>query len=282
MVDFQMRYAVTPRYLTAPSKRRSGLKISSAVRFLVAHDTGNPGSSADANVRYYERTRDDKSASAHIFVDDREIIECVPALTAAPEKAWHVRYGIEGDNSLYGVDANDAALGIEYCYGGRIDADAAYDKYVWVLAYCLHKFELDPWGDIVAHYFLDPGRRTDPATGLAHSRRTYDQLLRDVRADYYACRGETAPAAPPSPGMPGVGTATTRVRLNLRNGAPSLRAPLHQTVPVGTQLHYSRVVRDGEPVNGNPVWLGDDQDRYFWSGGVSWQALAPPAADQAA
>lgn len=277
-----MRYEITPRYLTAPSKRRSGFKISSAVRFLVAHDTGNPGSSAGANVRYYQRTRDKMSASAHIFVDDREIIECVPALTAPPEKAWHVRYGVEGDNRLYGVDANDAALGIEYCYGDRIDADAAYDKYVWVLAYCLHRFELDPWSDIVGHYFLDPGRRSDPVTGLAHSRRTYDQLLRDVRADYHAGRGEQAPAAPPSPPVPAVGTATTRVRLNIRKSAPSMRAPLHQTVAAGTQLTYSRIVRDGEPVNGNPIWLGDDQERFFWSGGVTWQEPVASSADRAA
>ena len=53
--------------------------MSPGVRFIVAHDTGNPGSTAAANVKYYERSRNEMSASAHIFVDDKEIVECIPA-----------------------------------------------------------------------------------------------------------------------------------------------------------------------------------------------------------
>ncbi len=52
--------------------------MSPGVRFIVAHDTGNPGSTAANNVSYYERSRNDQSASAHIFVDDKEILECIP------------------------------------------------------------------------------------------------------------------------------------------------------------------------------------------------------------
>ncbi|HVP07574.1 MAG TPA: peptidoglycan recognition family protein [Candidatus Acidoferrum sp.] len=235
------------------------------MKFLVAHDTGNPGSTAANNVRYYERTRDEASASAHVFVDDREIIECIPALEASPpEKAWHVLYSVPTDNQLYGYDANDAAVGVEYCYGDRIDADEAYRKFTWVLAYACYKHGLDPKKSIVGHFFLDPRRKTDPVTGLAHSRRTYDQLLRDVVAEYEACAGQPIPPPPLSQ----AGTVTASVKLNIRRGAPHTRAPIHQVVPPGTQLTYVRVVENGELVNGNPVWYADGSDNFFWSGGV--------------
>lgn len=201
-MDFVVKYPVVPRYLSGPSKRRPMRPITPAVRFLVAHDTGNPGSTAANNVRYYERTRDEMSASAHIFVDDHEIVECIPALTGRPEKAWHVLYTVPADDKRYGCDANDAAIGVEYCYGGRIDAAAAYARYVWVLAYCCHRFGLDPRWAIIGHCFLDPRRKTDPVTGLAHSRRTYEGLLRDVVAEHRACLDVPPPFSPPSQPLP--------------------------------------------------------------------------------
>lgn len=84
-MSFTVKYPIIPRYLTSGTKRRSGKAISPAVKFIVAHDTGNPNGTANGNVQYYERSRNDISASAHLFVDDREIIECVPALTGPPE-----------------------------------------------------------------------------------------------------------------------------------------------------------------------------------------------------
>ncbi len=111
-----MKYPITARYLPKPSKRRSGLAMSPGVRFVVAHDTGNPNSSAAANVKYYENSAQEQSASAHLFVDDHEILECIPAVLGVPEKAWHVLYNTPTDNQLFGFNANDAAIGVEYCY----------------------------------------------------------------------------------------------------------------------------------------------------------------------
>src|SRR3982750_1930932 len=132
-MSFTDKFIINSNLIPKPSKRRSGLLISK-VRFLVAHDTGNRNSTAAQNVKYYINFRNEMSASAHLFVDDKEIIECVPALTANPEKAWHVLYNVPKDNELYGVNANNAAIGIEYCNDDNIDADKAYEKYIWVLA----------------------------------------------------------------------------------------------------------------------------------------------------
>jgi len=75
------------------------------------------------------------AASAHIFVDDKEILECFPAITGPPEKAWHVVYNVTTNNQMFGFDTINAALGVEYCYGNNIQSDEAYKRYVWVLAF---------------------------------------------------------------------------------------------------------------------------------------------------
>jgi N-acetylmuramoyl-L-alanine amidase len=258
-------YPIIASYLTTPSKRRSGQLMSPGVKFLVAHDTGNPGSTASGNVRYYERSRNEMSASAHIFVDDRQIIECIPALTAdMPEKAWHVRYGRVEDNILYGYNANDAAIGVEYCYGGNINADEAYRKYIWVLAYACWRYGLDPTRSIVGHHLLDPGRKTDPVTGLAHSRRSYTQLLKDVVAIYQQGIGAPLPA-PTLPVFPV--SITTRGLVNIRKGEPFRRAVVARQAVKGTVLTGHDLVT-GESVNGNDQWYDLQNNEYCWSGAV--------------
>lgn len=187
MEKWKNKYPINKFYLTAPSKRRGGSKMSS-VKFIVAHDTGNPGSTAWANVRYYENSRDLVSASAHIFVDDKDIVECVPALTGTPERAWHVIYDTPIDNRIYGDDANDVAIGVEWCYGGRINMDASYKRYVYVLAMLCHRFNLDPHKHITGHYILDPKRKVDPVNSLKMIGKTLDDLKNDVAVELMICR----------------------------------------------------------------------------------------------
>ena len=245
--------------------------MSPGVRFIVAHDTGNPGSTARQNVRFYNNTPNpDRVASAHLFVDHREIIECIPALTGSgpPEKAYHVLYSVPRDDQLFGVNANDAAIGVEYCYGGSIDADEAYRKYVWVMAFACARFALDPRTSIVGHFVLDPQRKTDPMSGLGQSHRLYEQLLRDVVDEYEACSGN--PLDPTHPNATGTfpRNVTARVRLNIRRGQPNTLAPIHETVQPGTSLIAAAAEPRGQPVNNNPVWYRDPNGNFFWSGGV--------------
>ncbi len=265
MSNFQMKFEVRPDLLAAPSKRRSGLSMAPGVRFIVAHDTGMPRSTARGNVRHYQNTVNLKSASAHLFVDDREIIECIPALTGPPEKAWHVRYDVPQDDKLYGLDANDAAVGVEYCYGDNIDADRAYQRYVWVIALACHRFNLNPQGSVVGHWVLDPQRRTDPMTGLAASLRSYEQLLLDIVTEFEVCTGIAAPppVTPPPPGT------QQRVRLranaNIRRGQPARTAPIARSLPAGTEVTVTGLV-SGERVNGIADWYSLTGNEFLWSG----------------
>lgn len=259
-----LEYPILARYLTAPSKRRAGLLMRQKVRFLVVHDTGNSGSTAAGNVSYYQSSRNALSASAHLFVDDRQILECVPALTGPPEKAWHVLYSITEDNRRYGCNSNDAAIGVEYCFGPNINADEAYRRFVWVLAYACWKFKLDPARDIVGHHILDPARKTDPKTGLARSHRSYAQLLLDVPAAYARYTGQAAAA--PAPLAEVTGTVTARTTINVRRGEPFRRAPA-RLVAAGTKLPFLRTVQ-GERVNENAVWYALPNNEFCWSGAV--------------
>lgn len=185
---FKMRYQIKQLFLTSPSKRASGKPIDK-VKFLVAHDTGNEGSTARANVMYYERSINEIAASAHIFVDDLEIIECIPAFTN-PKKAWHVLYNVDVDNKKYGTDANDSAIGVELCYGGQINNMESYRKYVWILAYLCDRYNLNPMLHIVGHSELDPRRKTDPENALKHINKTMEDLLEDVQFELIVCRNE--------------------------------------------------------------------------------------------
>jgi N-acetylmuramoyl-L-alanine amidase CwlA len=247
-----------------PSKRRSGLPISN-VRFLVAHDTGNEKSTAAQNVQYYINSCKEESASAHLFVDDKEILECIPALNGPPEKAWHVLYNVPKDNELYGCNANDAAIGVEYCFGGNIDPDKAYAKYIWVLAKLCFVHGLDPSKDITGHFFLDPQRKTDPVTGLAKSRRTYDQLLKDIELEYQECTGNQLQQEEVV--IAELGTVKVTVKLNLRT-EPNKRAAVVEVLPANTVVKYDAKTNNGEVVNNNSLWYRDTKGNWFWSGGV--------------
>jgi N-acetylmuramoyl-L-alanine amidase CwlA len=263
---FKEKYTVIRNYLTSPSKRRSGLLLSPGVKFIVAHDTGNPNSTAHGNRNYYENSRDEQSASAHIFVDDKEIIECIPAITSLkPEKAWHVLYGLPTDNQLFGFNANDAAIGVEYCYGDNINADESYRKYLWVIAKICFTYGLDPANSIIGHCFLDPKRKTDPVTGLLQSRRTYDQFLKDVVIEYNECTG-ASPGKPAFTAEPG--SCKVLHRLNIRKGAPNTRAEVVEIVSPGLTIAYTGFTNNGESVNGNSKWFKNESGNYFWSGAV--------------
>jgi N-acetylmuramoyl-L-alanine amidase len=183
-----MKFEIIPKYLTKNTKRRSGIPMKE-VKFSVAHDTGNDGSTAMQNISYYENTNNQMSASAQIFVDHTGIYECIPLLTAPPEKAWHVLYNKTKDNELFGDDANDVAAGVELCFShkkGNIDNEESYKRYVWVLAYIAYKFNFSP-KNVVGHHILDPGRKTDPVNSLSKMGKSYEQLLNDVVREYEEC-----------------------------------------------------------------------------------------------
>lgn len=183
-----MKYSMKNDFLPNFTKRRSGTKIK-GVKFLVAHDTGNPNSTAQGNVNYYKSSANTMSASAHVFIDEKDIIICVPIL----ERAWHVLYNTTVDNKMFNADANDYAIGVELCYfpSDKNRSIKSYEKYVWYMAYLCHLYNLNPLKQIVGHHILDPGRKTDPVNALKHIGKSYNDLLNDINKELIECRQET-------------------------------------------------------------------------------------------
>lgn len=170
---------IIQKYIQNSSLRRSGQKIL-GVKFIVAHDTGNDRSTALQNVDYYIKSCNETEASAHAFVDDLGVIECIPAT----EKAWHVRRNVTTDNQMFGVDANDYSLGIELCFfSDDIPRSLkAYNNYVEYIASLCTKYSLQPSQHLVGHYTLDPTRRTDPLNAFKHINKTWDGFIKDLQA----------------------------------------------------------------------------------------------------
>jgi hypothetical protein len=176
------KYTIKRRYINKRQNVRPGTRlVSGTPGFLVAHDTGNPGATADKHFEYFQ-TLINRSASAQVFIDDKQILEIIPTGTGTDlaEKAWHVLYNVTADNAKYGDDANDIALGVELCYGKQINTIEAYKRYVWYLAFCCDKWGLNPLTHIPSHKQLDPTRKSDVDQALATIGKTLKDLLYDV------------------------------------------------------------------------------------------------------
>ena len=86
-----------------------------AIRYIVIHYTGNDGDTAMNNAKYYASNV--VKASAHYFVDNREIVQSVPDL----RDAWAVggkKYpscAQTGGGTLYNICRNTNSISIELC-----------------------------------------------------------------------------------------------------------------------------------------------------------------------
>lgn len=87
--------------------RRPGLSMSA--KTITIHNTGNPSSSANGERGWLTNPANERQASFHIVVDEREAIECIPL----NENAWHAG---DGSGSASG---NRTSIGIEICESGN-------------------------------------------------------------------------------------------------------------------------------------------------------------------
>ncbi|MDO7908412.1 peptidoglycan recognition family protein [Paenibacillus sp. JX-17] len=195
------KYTIERRYIDKRHNVRPGTRLTSGTPgFFVAHDTGNPGATAENHFNYFQRLKD-RAASAQTFIDDKVILEIIPTGTGPDpaEKAWHVLYSVTTDNDRFGDDANDIALGVELCYGGKINFTEAYNRFVWYMAYCCWRWGKNPLTHIPTHKQLDPARKRDCDQALTFGGKGLKQFLYDVAAEL---NGEAVPHIPESDKLP--------------------------------------------------------------------------------
>ena len=83
------------------------------IKYIVIHDTGNTKKSANANNHYLYFNGGNRNASAHYFIDDKEIVQTVEDEVAS----WHCGDG----KGKYDV-TNSNSIGIEIC----VNSDGNY------------------------------------------------------------------------------------------------------------------------------------------------------------
>ncbi|EES74612.1 N-acetylmuramoyl-L-alanine amidase [Paenibacillus sp. oral taxon 786 str. D14] len=94
---------------TTGNNRRPGYSMEATT--ITIHNTGNPSSTAANERAWLTNPSNERTASYHIVIDEREAIECIP-LT---ENAWHA-----GDGS--GVKSgNRTSISVEICESGNFD-----------------------------------------------------------------------------------------------------------------------------------------------------------------
>jgi N-acetylmuramoyl-L-alanine amidase len=120
------------------------------IKYIVIHDTGNKRKDANAYAHYRYFNSGNRRASAHYFVDDKEIIQTVEDNNAS----WHCGDG----KGKYGI-TNHNSIGIEIC----INEDGDYEKTVdntIDLVKCLMEKQDVPLDRVVRHY--DASRKICP------------------------------------------------------------------------------------------------------------------------
>ncbi|PTE92337.1 N-acetylmuramoyl-L-alanine amidase [Staphylococcus epidermidis] len=146
--------------------------------FAVIHDTGNPNSTAQDNVNYYKNTYNigwSMVASAHIFVDDKEAIICIPVT----EVAWHVMLNTTIDNQWYNADADYAAFGVEACYfTDKKRSLKSLDNAARIMAYLTKFWKINYKNEMPGHQDIqydkqDPGNLLE-ACGLGRNTSIFD------------------------------------------------------------------------------------------------------------
>ncbi len=160
---------IIQKYIPVGTLRRSGQKILQ-VKGIVAHDTGNPNSTALQNANYYVSTPNEAEVSAHTFVDDVNIIEVIPQT----EKAWHVRRNVS--------NVNDDHLAVELCYfpNDITRSQNAYKAYTAYIRDLCTKYQLDPKTSVKGHFQLDATRRTDPINAFKVIGKTWEQFIQNI------------------------------------------------------------------------------------------------------
>lgn len=105
-----------------PHSRRPGLPMTA--QYITIHNTGNANSNAAGERAWLTSPTNDRTASYHIVIDDRQAIECLPL----NEVGWHA-----GDGNGPG---NRQSIGVEICESG--DQDKTLLNAAEVVAGLLH------------------------------------------------------------------------------------------------------------------------------------------------
>lgn len=122
----------------------------STIEYIVVHDTGNKRIGAGANNHYLYFNGANRNASAHYFIDSKEIIQTVEDSFAS----WHCGDG----RGKYGI-TNRNSIGVEICINEDGDFNIAKDNCILLIRLLMKKYNI-PKDNVVRHF--DASRKHCP------------------------------------------------------------------------------------------------------------------------
>lgn len=156
-------------FIYKPIRYNYSRRKGATIKYLVIHDTGNDSKGADTMAHYRYFNGGNRNASAHYFVDDKQVVQ----LVGDSLSAWHVgdgkgRYGITNANSL----------GIEMCINSDGNYAKMYYHTVELAKNIMQKFNI-PIERVVRHY--DASRKSCPNHMRKSGWQAWAQFKRDIQ-----------------------------------------------------------------------------------------------------
>lgn len=184
-------------------------------KYIVIHYTGNTTDTAYNNTRYFKSVN--RNASAHYFVDDNNIYQCV----LDKDKAWHIgdKLKIGNGGAWYGICTNSNSIGIEMCCTNSDVSQTTVNNTIELVKYLMDKYSI-PTSHVIRHY--DVTNKMCPAPMVNNSSRW--------EAFKIALNGSSSPVPTPkgksyraydnvkNKWLPAVKTGTSDYAGNLGNG----------------------------------------------------------------
>lgn len=147
------------------SKRTEG-----KIKYIVIHDTGNTDKGADAEAHFTLHNRGDRGASAHYFVDDKQILRIIKD----EDRSWAVGDG----RGKYGI-TNENSLNIEMCINSDGDFNKTYLNTLRLTKYLMEKYNI-PLENVVRHY--DASRKLCPNVFKENNWEKWNIFKKDLIA----------------------------------------------------------------------------------------------------
>lgn len=148
------------------AKQIGGTRSKSNIKFIVIHYTGNTSKSANAMAHYRYLQNATRYGSAHYYVDDSNIIQCI----GDSYVAWSV-----GDNQGYGTALNGCtnynSISIEMC----VNSDGDFNKTLFnTVELTKELLRLYPTAKVCRHW--DVSRKDCPHGFTGNSQKWIDFL----------------------------------------------------------------------------------------------------------
>lgn len=143
---------------------------SSAIKYIVVHDTGNDDKGADAERHYLYFNGGDRDSSADVFVDDHQAIK---VNDWDKYYTWHCGDG----HGKYGI-TNANSVGVEMCINSDSDYEKAFDRTVAVVKELMSVLGIDA-DHVVRHY--DASRKDCPMSMSGNGWARWNEFKKRIK-----------------------------------------------------------------------------------------------------